>query len=146
MLLTSSIDINTSVSKLLSREEFNTTKIFKNSRKNGKIDFNDIVIDTTLIVPTYVYNDANAYYSTHRAKLRNVPEGDDNEESKDSNVNVDDDDEYEMDFCLKIFECDSIEKSMLEPIYENLLKFKKLEHDNLGILYDVNFKTDMIHK
>lgn len=143
--LLSSLESDT---RLLSREELNVTKLLQ-YRKNAKIDFNDIVIDTTLIIPTYVYNDANAYYSTHRAKLRNVPEGnskksvDNNQEMKQADDDqANDDDEYEIDFCLKIFECDAIEKSMLDPIYENLLKFKKLEHDNLGIIYDVNFKID----
>lgn len=148
-LLLHSLDPNTSVSKLLSREEFNTTKIFKNNRKNGKIDFNDIIIDSTLIIPTYVANGANPYYSTHRAKLKNVPEGNKKIEEDDSKGNIsrlhdddDDEEEYEIDFCLKIFECDAIEQSMLKQIYETLSKFKKLQHDNLGIIYDVNFKCD----
>ena len=156
-LLLSSLDnLHASTSKLLSRDEFNTTKIFKNNRKNGKIDFNDIIIDTNLIIPTYVSNGANAYYSTHRAKLRNVPEGNNGKQhysDDDSKGNIsslhdgggsgnESEDEYEIDFCIKIFECDAIEKTMLEPIYENLLKFKKLSHDNLGIVYDVNFKID----
>merc|ERR1712228_33282 len=82
--------------------------------KAAKLSDNNIVIDTSLIIPTYVYsNDANAYYSTHRAH------------------------ECETDFCLKIFECNALEKTMLDPIFANLLKFKQLHHENFAKLFDV---------
>jgi len=99
------------------------------------INLSDLVIDDNLIIPTYTYNGVTAYYSTHCAKLRNKDQqAQDEEEEKEE-------DESTL-FCVKIFECDAVDKSMLESISENLLKFKHLRHDNLAQMYNVHFRTE----
>ena len=101
-----------------------------NKHNTTTLSDDNIAIDASLIIPTYVYsNDANAYYSTHRAKLKK--NDDEDESGSGSGVAA---------FCLKVFECDAVEATMLNPIYENLQKFKQLKHENLGVIYDVRLQ------
>eukprot|EP01084_Bolivina_argentea_P069121 125830_1 len=92
--------------------------------KRDAFDLHEVIIDDNLIIPSYVHAKCMPYYTTHRARLHIEHKGMESTEL----------------FCLKAFECDAIEKSMLQPIYQNLLKFKNLQHDGLTVVYDVGLK------
>merc|ERR1719295_227630 len=118
---------------LLSREQFNK----QSGGKNGIIDFNVLQIDKSLEIPSYVYSvkgSSNAFYSTHRATM-----GDGKGRIADLHSNS----EEELEFCLKSFEVEYIDSAtMLQGIYDNLVKLKKMDHEHLAIIFAVNLKIE----
>ena len=133
-------------SSTLSREEFNSNKMIQQNGKKGTINFRALRIDKSLDIPTYVYGpngSANALYSTHRASVQCDRREQINAENSGNIADLHAIDLDELEFCLKIFELDAIDStSMLQGVYENLMKIKKLDHDNLAIIYAVNLNVD----
>jgi len=127
----------------LSREQFRSTKLIKHHGKNGNVDFSALRIDHTLKIPPYIYGSSNALYSTHKVSLDCNVERTSNVNGKGKIADLHVVGLGDIDFCLKIFECDAIDSNtMLQGVCDNLMKLKKLDHDHLAIMYAVNLKLE----